>query len=99
VELAAVKMLERIWATVQGWLVGSLAKLKAITAVLCAPSAGAACGEDAVTGPATPAPGSSSSSATLSCSALSAGRMVGSTSSVSSPVSSCQFVTDVPAPK
>ncbi len=98
-ESAAVKMSDRISGMVQGWLVGSFAKLNAITAVLCPPSAGAACGDDAVTGPATPAPGSSSSRATPSCSALSAGSVVGSTSKVPSPVWSRQFVTDVPASK
>ena len=56
-ESAAVKMSDRISGMVQGWLVGSFAKLNAITAVLWPPSAGAACGDDAVTGPATPASG------------------------------------------
>ena len=99
VESLAVKILDLIWAGVQGWLVGSVAKLNAITAVLCAPSAGAASGAAAVTGPATPAPGSLSSSATWLPSGLSAGRLVGSTSSVDAPVSSCQSVIDDPASK
>ena len=98
-ELPAVKMLERISAIVHGWLVGSVAKLNAITAVLRPPSTGAACGAAAVTGPATPAPGSLSSTATAAFSGLSAGSVVGSTSSVEAPVSSCHSVTDDPASK
>ncbi len=98
-ELLAVKMLERMSSIVHGGVSESLANLIAITAVLRPPSAGAASGAAAVTGPATPAPGSLSSSATWLLSGLSAGSEVGSTSSVEAPVSSCQSVIDDPASK
>ena len=75
----------------------SLRKLKAITATLCAPSAGLAKADTDLTGPATAAPGTWSSMTTSLLPWVSAGSVVGRTPIVPSAVWSRQCVLDSPS--